>query len=51
MDKLNSNVDCQFCNRKFKKSKYLDHLRDTHEYSDDRFLKVIVCFVFECKTK
>uniref|UniRef100_A0A0K0FJJ8 Reverse transcriptase domain-containing protein n=1 Tax=Strongyloides venezuelensis TaxID=75913 RepID=A0A0K0FJJ8_STRVS len=37
--------------KKLEKSKYLDHLRDTHEYADDRFLKVIVCPVFECKTK
>uniref|UniRef100_A0A0K0EWU9 C2H2-type domain-containing protein n=1 Tax=Strongyloides venezuelensis TaxID=75913 RepID=A0A0K0EWU9_STRVS len=51
MDKLSSNVDCQFCNRKVEKSRYLDHLRDTHEYADDRFLKVIVCPVFECKTR
>uniref|UniRef100_A0A0K0FBU5 C2H2-type domain-containing protein n=1 Tax=Strongyloides venezuelensis TaxID=75913 RepID=A0A0K0FBU5_STRVS len=51
MDKLSSNVDCQFCNRKVEKSRYLYDLRDTHEYADDRFLKVIVCSVFECKTK
>uniref|UniRef100_A0A0K0FG51 C2H2-type domain-containing protein n=1 Tax=Strongyloides venezuelensis TaxID=75913 RepID=A0A0K0FG51_STRVS len=39
MDKLSSDVDCQFCNRKVEKSRYLDHLRDTHEYTLDRFLK------------
>uniref|UniRef100_A0A0K0G5P9 FLYWCH-type domain-containing protein n=1 Tax=Strongyloides venezuelensis TaxID=75913 RepID=A0A0K0G5P9_STRVS len=51
MNKLSSNVDYQFCNRKVKKSKYWDHLKDTHKYADDRYLKVIVCPVFECKTK
>uniref|UniRef100_A0A0K0G649 C2H2-type domain-containing protein n=1 Tax=Strongyloides venezuelensis TaxID=75913 RepID=A0A0K0G649_STRVS len=51
MDKISSNVDCQFCNKKVEKSRYLDHLKDTHEYADDRCLKVIVCPVFECKTK
>uniref|UniRef100_A0A0K0FPE6 Reverse transcriptase domain-containing protein n=1 Tax=Strongyloides venezuelensis TaxID=75913 RepID=A0A0K0FPE6_STRVS len=51
MDELSSNVDCQFCNRKVEKSRYLDDLRDTYKYVDDRFLKVIVCSVFECKTK
>uniref|UniRef100_A0A0K0FRU3 Retrotrans_gag domain-containing protein n=1 Tax=Strongyloides venezuelensis TaxID=75913 RepID=A0A0K0FRU3_STRVS len=51
IDKLSSNIDYQFCNRKVEKLRYLDHLRDTHEYEDDRFLKVIVCPVFKCKTK
>uniref|UniRef100_A0A0K0EX31 RNA-directed DNA polymerase-like protein n=1 Tax=Strongyloides venezuelensis TaxID=75913 RepID=A0A0K0EX31_STRVS len=51
MDKLSSNVDYQFCNRKVKKSRYLNDLRDTHEYADDRILKLIACPVFECETK
>uniref|UniRef100_A0A0K0FB92 PDDEXK_1 domain-containing protein n=1 Tax=Strongyloides venezuelensis TaxID=75913 RepID=A0A0K0FB92_STRVS len=51
MDKVSSNVDCQFCNRKVEKSRYLDYLRDSDKYADNRFLKVGVCPVFECKTK
>uniref|UniRef100_A0A0K0FIQ0 DNA-directed RNA polymerase n=1 Tax=Strongyloides venezuelensis TaxID=75913 RepID=A0A0K0FIQ0_STRVS len=51
MDKLSSNVNCQFCDRKVEKSRCLDRLRDTHEYADDRILKLIACPVFECETK
>uniref|UniRef100_A0A0N5C5Z8 C2H2-type domain-containing protein n=1 Tax=Strongyloides papillosus TaxID=174720 RepID=A0A0N5C5Z8_STREA len=43
MNKLNSNVECQFCGRKIERSGYLDHLKDMHEYTDDKFLKKIVC--------
>uniref|UniRef100_A0A0K0F568 DZF domain-containing protein n=1 Tax=Strongyloides venezuelensis TaxID=75913 RepID=A0A0K0F568_STRVS len=51
MNKLSSYVNYQSCNVKVEQSKYLDHLRNTHKYVDDRFLKVIVYPVFECKTK
>uniref|UniRef100_A0A0K0FS13 Reverse transcriptase domain-containing protein n=1 Tax=Strongyloides venezuelensis TaxID=75913 RepID=A0A0K0FS13_STRVS len=51
MDKLSSYIDYQFCNRKVEKSRYLNHLRDTYEYADDRILKLIACPVFECETK
>uniref|UniRef100_A0A0K0G6B3 Transposase n=1 Tax=Strongyloides venezuelensis TaxID=75913 RepID=A0A0K0G6B3_STRVS len=45
MDKLSSNVDYQFCNRKVKTSRYWDHLRDTHDYADDRFLKLFAPYL------
>uniref|UniRef100_A0A0K0G5K0 Transposase n=1 Tax=Strongyloides venezuelensis TaxID=75913 RepID=A0A0K0G5K0_STRVS len=51
MDKLSSYAGYKFCNRKVKKSRYLNHLRDTHKYADDRILKLIAYPVFESETK